>query len=70
MTSAITLIRSHRPSSVAATASNMGGLGLGLFLAALALILAALAQASMAPFLAGTVAGGVCTPRPRGATRC
>jgi MFS family permease len=33
--------------------------GLGLFLAALALILTALAQASMALFLAGTVAGGV-----------
>ena len=33
--------------------------GLGLFLAALALIVAALAQARMALFLAGTVAGGV-----------
>ena len=33
--------------------------GLGLFLAALALIVAALAQASMTLFLAGTVAGGV-----------
>jgi MFS family permease len=33
--------------------------GLGVFLAALALILTALAQASMALFLAGTVAGGV-----------
>ncbi len=33
--------------------------GLGLFLAALALILAALAQASMPLFLAGTVVGGV-----------
>ena len=33
--------------------------GLGLFLAALALILAALAQASMALFLAGTVVGGL-----------
>src|SRR5579875_1188732 len=33
--------------------------GLGLFLAALALILTALAQASMALFLAGTVAGGM-----------
>jgi MFS family permease len=33
--------------------------GLGLFLAALALIVSALAQASMALFLAGTVAGGV-----------
>ena len=33
--------------------------GLGLFLAALALILAALAAASMALFLAGTVVGGV-----------
>jgi MFS family permease len=33
--------------------------GLGLFLVALALILAALAQASMPLFLAGTVAGGV-----------
>ena len=33
--------------------------GLGLFLAALALIVAALAAASMALFLAGTVAGGV-----------
>jgi MFS family permease len=33
--------------------------GLGLFLAALALIVAALSQADMALFLAGTVAGGV-----------
>jgi MFS family permease len=33
--------------------------GLGLFLAALALIVAALAQASLALFLAGTVVGGV-----------
>ena len=33
--------------------------GLGLFLAALALIVAALAQAAMALFLAGTVVGGV-----------
>jgi len=33
--------------------------GLGLFLAALALIVAALAAASMALFLAGTVVGGV-----------
>jgi MFS family permease len=33
--------------------------GLGLFLVALALIIAALAQAGMALFLAGTVAGGV-----------
>ena len=33
--------------------------GLGLFLAALALIIAALAEAGMALFLAGTVAGGV-----------
>ena len=33
--------------------------GLGLFLAALALIVAALAQADMALFLAGTVVGGV-----------
>jgi MFS family permease len=33
--------------------------GLGLFLAALALIVAALAQSGMALFLAGTVAGGV-----------
>ena len=33
--------------------------GLGLFLVALALIVSALAQASMALFLAGTVAGGV-----------
>jgi MFS family permease len=32
--------------------------GLGLFLAALALILAALSQASMAVFVAGTVVGG------------
>jgi MFS family permease len=35
--------------------------GLGLFLATLALIVAALAQAGMALFLAGTVAGGVAT---------
>ena len=33
--------------------------GLGLFLAALALIVAALSQADMALFLAGTVVGGV-----------
>jgi MFS family permease len=33
--------------------------GLGLFLAALALIVAALAQSGMALFLAGTVVGGV-----------
>jgi MFS family permease len=33
--------------------------GLGLFLAALALIVAALAEAGMALFLAGTVVGGV-----------
>jgi MFS family permease len=33
--------------------------GLGLFLAALALIVAALSQAGMALFLAGTIAGGV-----------
>jgi MFS family permease len=35
--------------------------GLGLFLAALALIVAALAQSAMALFLAGTVAGGAAT---------
>jgi MFS family permease len=35
--------------------------GLGLFLAALALIVAALAQSAMGLFLAGTVAGGVAT---------
>ena len=33
--------------------------GLGLFLAALALIVAALSQAGMALFLAGTIVGGV-----------
>jgi MFS family permease len=33
--------------------------GLGLFLAALALIVAALSQASMAMFLVGTIVGGV-----------
>ena len=33
--------------------------GLGLFLVALALIVAALSQAGMALFLAGTIAGGV-----------
>jgi MFS family permease len=35
--------------------------GLGLFLVALALIVAALAQSAMALFLAGTVAGGIAT---------
>ena len=38
--------------------------GLGLFLAALALIAAALSQAGMALFLAGTIVGGLIAESP------